>query len=394
MVVDQTPSRRLSPPAATPLCLLAILLLCCAVSATADAQDRAAGVPLAATAAPSPADEIGSLRNARVAFVQPADPVQLTFFAGAIDAETVGQLRELAPNVRLVTGLTAAEALARADEAHGIDARLASPAFLEKATNLVWVQAMHAGVEGLVGIDAIANNDAIVLTNFRGVHGPAIADHAMAMLLSVTRQLPHYAAADANRRGAPQGRYGRPVALHGKTMLVVGLGGIGSEIAQRAHGFGMRVIGTRRSDTPSPAYIEKVGKPDELAAMLGEADVVAIAAPLTDETRGLFDEKMFAAVKPGAYLVNIARGQIVQTPALMSALASGRLAGACLDVTDPEPLPSNHPLRTLPNVIITPHMAGMSETTSSRGAALLRENLRRFSAGQPLMNVVDKAVGY
>lgn len=385
-------AKTLLPVAVAMLSVMTALSTC----RLAGAQERP---PTTATAssphdAGSLAEEIGSLRNATVAFTQPTPPQTLTFFAGAIDAETQRELQTIAPHVRLVTGLSPAEALARAEEAHGVDARFATPAFLEKATQLAWVQAMHAGVERLVNIPRLAENDSIVLTNFRGVHGPAIADHAMAMLLSVTRQLPHYSAADSSRRGAPSGRYSRPIALQDKTMLVVGLGGIGSEIAQRAHGFGMRVIGVRRSDAPNPDYIAKVGKPDELMALLPEADVVAIAVPLTEETHGLFDDKLFAAMKPGTYLINIARGQIVDTEAMMRALESGQLAAACLDVTDPEPLPADHPLRRWDNVIVTPHMAGMSQTTSARGAALLRENLRRFSQGEPLLNVVDKAVGY
>lgn len=177
-------------------------------------------------------------------------------------------------------------------------------------------------------------------------------------------------------------------------MLVVGLGGIGSEIAQRAHGFGMRVIGTRRTDTPGPSWIERVGKPEDLLAMLPEADVVAICVPLTPETDGLFDERALGAMKQGSYLINIARGRIVKTDALLAELRSGRLAGACLDVTDPEPLPAGHPLWKEPRAIITPHVAADAELTDERSHALLRENLRRFGAGEPLLNVVDKKAGY
>ena len=177
-------------------------------------------------------------------------------------------------------------------------------------------------------------------------------------------------------------------------MLVVGIGGIGTEIAQRAHGFGMRVIATRRSETPAPAYVEKVGKPGDLMAMLPEADVVAVCVPLTAETEGMISEEAFAAMKPGAYLINIARGRIVDTDALVKALESGRLAGACLDVTDPEPLPEGHPLWKQQNVIITPHIAADGELTEERSAALFTENLRRFGAGEPLLNCVDKKAGY
>lgn len=313
------------------------------------------------------AEELGSLRNARVAIEMPKPKVELTYFAGSISEADLAELARLAPNVNIVTGLSRESALARADEAHGIDAKFASPEFLEKATKLRWVQVQSAGVDRYITIEPLMKNDEIVLSNFRGIHGPAIADHAMAMLLSLTRNLNYYAA--SQKQGEWRRRGGAPtksIALEGKTMLVVGLGGIGSEIAQRANGFGMRVIGTRRSDTPSPDYIEKVGKPKDLLSMLPEADVVALAVPLTSETKNLLDSKAFAAMKPGSYLINIARGKVVNTDALMSALESGHLGGACLDVTDPEPLTKDHPLWKFPNVIITPHIAGHSEVTNQR----------------------------
>jgi phosphoglycerate dehydrogenase-like enzyme len=364
---------------------------------------QTAASPAAAPAA-SAAEEIGSLRNAKVAFPMTADKAQLTFFAGPMSAAEQAELKTLAPNVRIVAGLSNQDALARAEEAHGIDSRFATADFIAKAKNLVWVQAMSAGVERYISIEPLVKNDKIVLTNFRGVHGPTIADHAMGMLLMLTRDLRQYAGGGGRRgRGLAgpvaggQGRGGRgaqPIALEGKTMLVVGIGGIGTEIAQRAHGFGMRIIGTRRSTTPGPAFIEKVGQSGDLLKMLPEADVVAIAVPLTAETENLFNDAAFAAMKNGSYLINIARGKIVNTDSLLKAIESGKLAGACLDVTEPEPLPQDHPLNSYPNVIITPHVAGISAVTNERGAVLLRENIRRFGAGEPLMNTVDKQVGY
>ncbi len=177
-------------------------------------------------------------------------------------------------------------------------------------------------------------------------------------------------------------------------MFVVGLGGIGSEIAKRAHGFGMHVLATRRSEQPKPDYVDEQGLADDFERFLPRADVVAICVPLTDETRGLFDDEEFASMKAGSYLINVARGGIVETPALLEALRSGRLAGACLDVTDPEPLPREHPLWREPNVVITPHIASDATLTDERWWSLYRENVRRFAAGEPLLNTVDKAAGY
>jgi phosphoglycerate dehydrogenase-like enzyme len=177
-------------------------------------------------------------------------------------------------------------------------------------------------------------------------------------------------------------------------MFVVGLGGIGREVAQRAKGFGMRVLATRRSAVPPPPYVDQQGTADDLHRFLAEADVVVLCVPLTDETTGMISAEELALMKPGSYLVNVARGRVVVTEALVDALERGHLAGACLDVTDPEPLPAGHPLWTMPNVVITPHVSSRSALTGDRWEALYIENLRRFGAGEPLLNVVDKTAGY
>jgi phosphoglycerate dehydrogenase-like enzyme len=156
----------------------------------------------------------------------------------------------------------------------------------------------------------------------------------------------------------------------------------------------MTITAIRRSDATSPDFIEHVGKPDEMLAILPQADVVAVCVPLTAETEGMFNEAAFNAMKPGAVLINISRGRIVDTDALVTALNNGRLSGACLDVTDPEPLPADHVLWKMPTVVITPHVAADASVTDDRRQVLLRENLRRFSAGEPLLNVVDKKAGY
>ena len=366
--------------------LLSIALLSLCPLAKADPSKAADSKALA--------EKVGSLRNAKVA-IKVTDPkTQLTFFSFGMSEERLNELKKIAPNLKIVTGLSREQALARAEEAHGVDAGYATPEFINKASNLVWVQVMSAGVDRYMSNEPLIKNDKIVLTNCRGVHGPAIADHAMAMLLKLTRNLREY----GERQDTATWQRGRTkiqsVALEGKTMFVVGLGGIGMEIAKRANGFGMRVIGTRRSDTPSPDFIQKTGKPKDLLKMLPEADVVALAVPLTPETKHLINKDAINAMKPGSYLINIARGKVVDTEAMLAGLDSGKIAGACLDVTDPEPLTKGHRLWKMPNVVITPHVAGHSAVTTARRAALLREILRRFAAGEPLMNVVDKKLGY
>jgi phosphoglycerate dehydrogenase-like enzyme len=295
----------------------------------------------------------------------------------------------------VIAGLSREEALRRAAEAHAADAAFVTPDFLRAAPNLVWVQAQSAGVERYMAVKELRDSDKIVLTNMRGIAGPVIADHAFAMLLALTRDLPVHLAGRAEGRWIREGSGKlRPIALKGRTLLVVGLGGIGTEIARRGRGFDMRVVAIRRGNDPAPDFVERVGKPQELLALLPEADVVAIAVPLTAETTGMFNREAFAAMKPGSFLVNIARGKVVDTAALLAALTSDKLAGACLDVTDPEPLPPDHPLWKLPNVVITPHVSSDAELTEDRRWALFRENLRRFDAGEPLLNVVDLSAGY
>jgi phosphoglycerate dehydrogenase-like enzyme len=340
------------------------------------------------------AESIGSTRNSRVAISVAGRTAPLIYLTGVMPEDELEQLSKSAPNVKIISGLTRQTALNHAGEAHAADARVFSIELLEKAPNLVWVQALSAGVDRYMAMQPLVDNDAIVLTNMRAVHGPAIADHAMAMLLQITRNLRFYDRQQAIGNWSDGDTPWPSSSLTDRTMLVVGLGGIGTEIAQRASGFGMNVIATRRSEAPSPEFVQKVGQPSDLMTMLPDADVVAVCVPLTAETEGLFDEAAFTAMKRGAILINIARGKIVDTDAMMAALNDGRLAGACLDVTDPEPLPPDHPLWKMPTVVITPHVAADADITDTRRVILMRENIQRFGAGEPLLNVVDKKAGY
>jgi phosphoglycerate dehydrogenase-like enzyme len=177
--------------------------------------------------------------------------------------------------------------------------------------------------------------------------------------------------------------------LHGKTLLVVGLGGIGMEVASRAHALGMKVVATRASGRHGPDFVSYVGLPDELFKLARTADVIVNTAPLTAETTGIFDAKFFAVLKSNALFINVARGPSVVTADLIDALKQGRIAGAGLDVMDPEPLPSNHPLWSAPNIIITPHVSSASDLPREARWTIARENLRRFIAGEKMLSVVD-----
>ena len=318
----------------------------------------------------------------------------LIFLGGNLNEEDLTSLQREAPNLTIITPSSSSDALRHASKAHGMDARYATAEMIRSAPNLVWVQSSSSGVERYLRVKELRESDTIVMTNMQGVHGATIAEHAFAMLLTLTRNMRYYTHPEQKgqwRRGQTDTP---PIALHGRTLLVVGLGGIGSKVAEIGNGLGMRVLATRRSKTPPPEYVDYQGTPDELMELLPQADVVALCVPLTDQTRGMIGPAQLAAMKEGSYLINVGRGPVVVTDALVAALEDGHLAGACLDVTDPEPLPSGHPLWAMENVVITPHVSGRSELTSRIWKETYLENLRRFAAGEPLRNVVDKDAGY
>jgi phosphoglycerate dehydrogenase-like enzyme len=269
-----------------------------------------------------------------------------------------------------------------------------TPEFLKAAKQLRWVQQFSAGVEQVTFIPELQANDRIVLTNMRTLFAPPIADHVMGMLISLTRSLPHYENLMKEGKWTKGDLAPFQGELLGKTMLVVGLGGNGIETAKRAHGFGMRVIATDPKDMACPAFVSLLEKPDKLDAMLPAADVVVLAAPLTPDTTALIGTDRFNRMKDGAFFVNIARGKMVDTAALVAAIQSKKLQGVGLDVTEPEPLPADHALWKFPNVIVTPHVSGQSPGTRLRMKHFFMENLKRFSSGEPLINVVDKKAGY
>jgi phosphoglycerate dehydrogenase-like enzyme len=258
---------------------------------------------------------------------------------------------------------------------------------------LVWVQVGSSGVERCLATAALADGS-VILTNMQKMSSPIIGEHAVALMMSLARGVPQQS------RAMPSGEWNRRfgdelgmISLDGKTVLVVGLGGIGKAVARRASGLGMRVVATRNSSREGPDYVDYVGLSGELLELAADADVVVNALPLTPATRGLFDQAFFDAAKKGHLFINVARGGSVVTDDLVAALRDGRVGGAGLDVTDPEPLSADHPLWQMDNVIITPHIAWYG-STGERERALAAENLRRFIAGDALLNVVDPARGY
>jgi phosphoglycerate dehydrogenase-like enzyme len=308
-------------------------------------------------------------------------------------SERLEWLRAAAPGVALVPARDDAQAAAAVP---GADAMIGfcDPENVDAGTELRWIQVFWAGVEDCVAIPALRERG-IHLTNMQRVAGPVMAEHVFALLLGLTRGLGTWV--DAQRAGEWKPTavsWDGLVTLQGKTLLVAGLGGIGSEVARLAHAFGMTVLATRASGRMGPDYVSYVGLPAELEKLAARADVVVNTVPLTAETQNMFAERFFAALKPGAYFINVGRGGSVDTQALVAALDSDRLAGAGLDVTEPEPLPAGHPLWSHRNVIITPHVSARTDAGREDRWLIVRENLRRYVNGEPLLSVVDVEKGY
>lgn len=261
---------------------------------------------------------------------------------------------------------------------------------IQAGKRLKWVQVAQAGVE-LYLYPELVNSD-IVVTNYRAVASPGIADHAFGMLLAITRNLNYFISTrtDEEWRRQPYGL----LELEGKTALVIGMGGIGSHVARRAHGFGMKVIGVDDKDLPPNPHAEKIVYPDRLDGVLPAADVVFMCAPDTTAAHKMMGSRQFRLMKPKSYFICVSRGGLYDTDALVEALETGKLAGAGLDVTDPEPLPKGHPLWKFSNVVITPHVATQCDGEFPRQMELLKDNLARFAKGERLRNMVDKRKGY
>jgi phosphoglycerate dehydrogenase-like enzyme len=306
------------------------------------------------------------------------------------EAEIQG-LRSSAPALEFLVARDRQEALALAPQAHA-SFTYYHPEFIGAAPQLRWVQTRSAGVDSCPF--AQFRDRRITLTNARDIYGIQLADHTLALILAFSRQLPFLFRAQQREEWVSRSTF-PPGELAGQTILVVGLGGTGLETARRAAGFGMRVLATRRRPhEPKPAFVAALHPPEDLHRLLPEADWVAVCVPLTRHTRDLFSDREFALMKKSAHLVCVTRGGIINTGALLRALEQGRIAGAGLDVTDPEPLPLGHPLWSRPEVIITPHASGHSPHADARMHQLLCENARRFSLGQPLRNVVDLELEY
>lgn len=310
--------------------------------------------------------------------------------AGRLPAPARRAMDELSPPLKIITLEELAAHPERIEEVEILYGEIEREQLL-RAKRLRWWQVTGAGVNGLLTPKIVASP--VRITNARGIHAEPITEQFFGMLLAFTRRLPLAWEQQRQGRWGRERFCGREGMLAGKTLGLLGLGAIGSHAAQVGAAFGMRCIGLRRRPHPTP-HVERVYGPRELEPFLRGADVVLNSLPLTPATRRLLNAETLAWMKPDALLANVGRGATIDTEALVAALEAGRLGGALLDVTDPEPLPEGHPLWHMGNVLLTPHYAGAHPGYDERAARIFLENLRRYLTNEPLVNEVDKEAGY
>jgi phosphoglycerate dehydrogenase-like enzyme len=320
-----------------------------------------------------------------------------------VSDERLARIREAAAPMTVVQARDDAHAAAEIADADALFGYL-TPPLLAAARKLRWAQAPTASMEKYLYPELVESP--VVVTNMRGIFSDVIADHVFAFVLCFAKNFHTYIRQQARRHWQMLGRvpdelpgYGGPGEVHPSdraaitladcTLGVIGLGGIGTETARRGLAFGMRVVAVDPVAPAAPDGVELL-RPDRLHELLGRSDFVVIAAPHTPQTYKLFNRERLRQMKRSAYLINVGRGVIVDLADLTAALQAGEIAGAGLDVFEVEPLPVDHPLWGMENVIITPHCAAASPRVPERHLETLLDNLRRFAAGQPLRNVVDK----
>lgn len=266
------------------------------------------------------------------------------------------------------------------------------PNMVKAAKKLKWLQLQSAGTNGYP--EVLPDN--VILTNSTGAYGLAIAEHMLGMLLSLYKKLNFYHANQQNRLWKDEGE---AKSISGSTALLIGMGDIGYEFGKRLSMLGCYTIGIRRAhraDGEKPEYIHELHLTESLDQLLPRADIISLSLPSTKETKGIISRERLALMKPDAVLLNVGRGDAIDTEALCDALYAGRLGGAGLDVTDPEPLPENHRLWAAPNTLITPHISGGTHlpVILQTVAEIAAENLCAFIAGGEFRNVIDFSTGY
>jgi phosphoglycerate dehydrogenase-like enzyme len=367
---------------------LALGLLTTGAGAAAAASDNPPAAPPPSAAqlidslglhvAPSPVRERSGWHTPRVILVMA--PLH----------DLLPQLQQAAPAARFVEiDKATPRDIAAADVTFGV----CSAEVLKAAQHLAWIQWPAAGVERCVQ-QPLLRERAPLVTNLQRTMGPSIAEHVIAMMLALSRHFEDFYREQQQSHWESDDSAPELEDVGGKTVLVAGLGGIGTEVARRAHALGMRVVATRASGHEGPDFVSYVGLPDELGKLAHDADFVVNCLPLTPETTGIYNKEFFAGMKRSAYFISIGRGRSTVTADLTAALTQGTIAGAGLDVVDPEPLPADNSLWHAPHLIITPHVAANTAVAEQMRNAVLVENLRRYVAGEPMLSVVDISKGY
>lgn len=302
----------------------------------------------------------------------------------ALSPDELAQVQAVSDGVEIVNARSEAEALDAIPDAEGMYGNL-TPGLLAKAAKLKWLQTPIAGLENYM-FPELADSP-VVLSNMAKIYNDMIADHAMTYILMFARGFHLY----MRRQLAGVWEKGTPVRhLADCTLGVIGLGGIGTDLAARGKGHQMRVIAIDARPGAKPDFVDELWPADRLDDLLAQSDFVVSCVPQTPATIGLIGAREIGLMKPSAYLINISRGVVVKLDALVEALQAGRIAGAGLDVYEIEPLPAEHPLWKMENVILTPHVAADNPHVAQRRIDTLTANLRRYLAGEPLRNVVDK----
>ena len=305
--------------------------------------------------------------------------------------ENLSLAHAVAPTARFVAATTVEDTMREIEDADAYFGFGLNPEMIGRASKLRWIQLSSVGVESVL-CPELLNSD-IVLTNMRGATAINISEHVMSLILAFTRTL-HTSMRNQSNKFWEDFRNLPVLEISGETLGIIGLGSIGLQLAKRAHAFDMRILAVDPTQTEKPDYVECLWELDRLHDMLAQSDFAAICCPLTRQTKGMMGAPEFRAMKSTAILVTIGRGQIINQAALVDALQTKEIAGAGLDVTDPEPLPQDSPLWEMDNVIITPHHAGASPKSWERIFKIFCENLERFVAGDTLTNIVDQTRGY
>ncbi|MFW6269623.1 MAG: D-2-hydroxyacid dehydrogenase [Bacillota bacterium] len=298
--------------------------------------------------------------------------------------EQIQIIKEITPEAEIIAknrkDITEKE-IEQAEIIYGIPTK----AQIKKAKNLKWLQLESAGADRFVDENMYQNQD-VILTNSSGVYGLPIAEHVLGMILAFNKNLHKYSRQQTENKWEelPAGK-----DFYGSVTGVIGLGDIGNELARKAYTLGSKVLAVKNNPENKPEYIEKLWGQDGIDSLLKKSDFVVVALPLTNETREIIDKSRIKQMKRDAFLVNIGRGELIEQEALITALKEGWIAGAGLDVTTPEPLPEDNPLWNLDNVILTPHVSGLSPSNKYRKFDIFKDNLERYIKGENLNNVVD-----